>query len=588
MIPKFESLTEGVTKVIRRFMLTMVAALVATYSGFTLIHMEFGQDESLWARLLMTAVLGFLLFTVLQLWNERNGFELGRKRLLIVGAFLLLISYYLSLPTDFDMGTSAFMIRFLILLFSLLSAITFIPFVQSPREVNGFWHFNKTLFVRFFLTFVFTGSLYLGLILALVAARQLLGFDFSGKLFAEMWVVVAGLISTSFFLLGVPDKTAELEHKTDYSRWIRVFAEYILIPLLAIYGLILYVYTGKIIVLWNWPDGMVSWLVIVFSLGTILTNFLLFPLIKKEKWVRAFNRISFALVIPMTVVMSMAFKIRVDEYGITEPRYYGLVLCAWLILVALYFIFSKEKNYVYLPASVFIIAMLSFAGPLSSINVSTWSQMGRLKTVLTENGLLVNGQAEKGTKALSQKDAATVYGTLDYLVGVHGFSIVQPWFKDDLTALKDSSKCYKTQCVTELLGVTSAVDSIDTGYRSFGIDETEPMSIDGYKQILPFYLSYSDDGDDDLRFEGGGYQITVFQKSLQIEVSGTDKTKASILYMEPMLAKLDQSTVQLRSWNDLRIDSEKFGIVFRGLNYRQTESGGIDKIDAGNGYLLIK
>jgi hypothetical protein len=587
-LPGLDTIIDSVGKVVRRFPFAMLIALIGTASAYAVVHFKSLEDEWSLYRLLMSAVLGFLLLVVIQLKLEREKIKGDSTFLVKLIGVIFLALYYWQLPNDFDFASADFIIRFFLLGLALLFSATFIPFIRHVREVNGFWQYCKILFVRLFLTFIFTGTLYLGLVLALVGVKELLGVDFDEKIFLEMWIVIVGLVSTSFFLAGVPEKTAGLQKKTDYHSGIRIFAEYVLTPLILIYALILYVYTGKIILRWDWPEGTVSWLIIVFSVVTVLANFMLYPLMKKETYVKYFQKISYALIIPLTVVMFLALRIRIDEYGLTESRYYGMVLCFWFLLVSLYFIFSKKKNLLVLPVSLFIITLVSSAGPLSSMNVSKWSQMGRLEAVLTENGILVDGKVKKTDKELSKKDVEVISGALDYIERVHSFEVVQPWFEEDLGNL-NTENCWGTECVMDLMGVDYIASwerrpvKPQSDYRNFRVDESEPMNVEGYRRITLFHLNSW--GNTDLKSAG---RLSLSENPVLLSYRPEEGEGRIMFPLEPLLNELLRSGTETKSWEDMKIRQGEVGIGFKNISLQLEEGGKVKDVLFLDGYLLTK
>ena len=66
------------------------------------------------------------------------------------------------------------------------------------------------------------------------------------------------------------------------------FGQYILIPLLILYLVILYVYGGTIIYTWNWPKGIVTYLISCVSCIGIFTTLVVFPYAQNDgsPWLR--------------------------------------------------------------------------------------------------------------------------------------------------------------------------------------------------------------------------------------------------------------------------------------------------------------
>ncbi|MBK8672285.1 MAG: DUF4153 domain-containing protein [Bacteroidetes bacterium] len=73
----------------------------------------------------------------------------------------------------------------------------------------------------------------------------------------------------------------------------RIFAQFILMPLVIIYLVILYLYGGKIIFKVIYQIGWVSNLILTFSVFGILALLLIYPLRNDEKhlWIKSYFRL---------------------------------------------------------------------------------------------------------------------------------------------------------------------------------------------------------------------------------------------------------------------------------------------------------
>jgi hypothetical protein len=116
----------------------------------------------------------------------------------------------------------------------------------------------------------------------------------------------------------MPDDFDELDNVEYYPFGLKVFSQYILLPLLLLYLIILYIYGGKIITLWDWPKGVVSWLIVAVSVIGIFTLLLIYPYGQKEEnsWIKKITKVYYFLVIPLVVLLFLAISIRLAE----QPR----------------------------------------------------------------------------------------------------------------------------------------------------------------------------------------------------------------------------------------------------------------------------
>ena len=113
-----------------------------------------------------------------------------------------------------------------------------------------------------------------------------------GIRYFELWVLLAGVFNTWYFLADIPQNFDELDESDDYPKGLKIFTQFVLLPLVSIYLLILYAYIGRILIQWSWPVGWVSYLVIGFS---TLGDFFIadcFPVQEKEenRWIKNFSR----------------------------------------------------------------------------------------------------------------------------------------------------------------------------------------------------------------------------------------------------------------------------------------------------------
>src|SRR3546814_11283061 len=94
---------------------------------------------------------------------------------------------------------------------------------------------------------------------------------------------------------------------------------------------------------------------------------------------RQFSKFFFWLMLPLLLLLFVAIWVRTDNYGLTEMRYFIILLAIWLLALCLYFILHKSPSIQLIPISLFILALLSTYGPQSPFNLSKKSQQARLR-----------------------------------------------------------------------------------------------------------------------------------------------------------------------------------------------------------------
>ena len=241
---------------------------------------------------------------------------------------------------------------------------------------------------------------------------------------------------------GFPASYVRTGTINDYPRGLKVFTQYVLLPLVTIYLAILYAYLLKIIFTAHWPSGWVAYLVLCFSVAGILALLLIWPLRDDEgnRWMRSYSRIFYLALMPLIVLLWVAIAKRMGSYGITEERYYVVLLAAWLSGIACYFVFSPKKDIRLIPASLCVLALLSLWGPWSARNLSLASQMGRMKALLEKDGLFAGGRIVPATRQLPLADRKELSSMAEYITTMHDYRVLQPWFLANLDSAMSRDK----------------------------------------------------------------------------------------------------------------------------------------------------
>lgn len=383
--------------------LSKVTALVLNYplvllmSLATVIVIVYGietnpnnVEEYLLLRLGITFALGISSQFALKMLAQRikNGLVWQ------LTGILFLIGFFFVFPSEEKNFSEVY--GFIIVPTFILShlLVAFISFTKNENEETNFWQYNKNLFINLFLTAVFTGVLTSGVQLAILAVQELFNFDFKGEIYLETFATLSILGSTSIFLLFNESGLEYLEKEGSYPVVLKFFTQFILIPLLIIYVVILYFYCLKITINWELPRGWVSYLVLAYSIVGIFALLLVHPLHKEKakSWIILFSKIFYYTLIPLIVLLFVAIFTRVLQYGYTEARYFVLLISVWLTTVVFYFIFFKKATIKFIPISLFAFGVIALIFPyFNAFSVSKRSQENELKQILSKNKLMVNG-----------------------------------------------------------------------------------------------------------------------------------------------------------------------------------------------------
>lgn len=438
-LPSLDVLINQAKETATRFPLAILVSILGSFAMIRILNFAPNDYEGqFWWNVVMTLSLGLPLFISFSLFVESKGIEKAKKYLiqLIPVAFLLIYFFTLSDQTDFyDIG------RYVLLIIAFHLLVSFSPFIFTKDKTHlDFWNFNQTVFLRIILSGLYTFVLYGGLAIALLSFDKLFEMNIDGKRYGQLLFFIVGIFNTWFFCSGVP-KPEDMKPEA-FPKGLKIFTQYVLLPIIVIYVLILYLYLFKIIFSWNLPVGWVSYLVIGFSTAGIFSLLLIYPLVesKEIKWVKIFSRVFFISLIPQIVLLYLAIAVRTADYGITERRYYVFVLAFWLSATTLYYIITNFKNIKYIPVSLFLIAVLTSVGPWSAFNMSLNSQVNRLEEILDKNSILVNGKIIPASKEIQKDEVEDVNSIINFLIERNKLKAIQPWFNDNLDSLEKYKK----------------------------------------------------------------------------------------------------------------------------------------------------
>jgi hypothetical protein len=386
----------------------------------------------------------------------------------------------------------------------LLPSIVLVTFAAyfGYGEINGFWHFNERLVTRVLVSGLYTLVFFAGVSVVLLFLDKLLGVDIKPEAYARLWIFAAYVFLPWHFLAGVPRDFGELERDGSYPKAVKVFTQYLLVPLATVYFVILYAYLGKILVTQQWPSGWVAWLTTSASVLGLVTLLLFFPARDREgdSWIAKYSKGFCISALPLLGMLLVSIYKRTDQYGLTEHRYFLVVLALWLLGMFLYFIFSKAPDIRWVPATFCAVAALTSFGPWGADDVSFRSQRARLMGLLEKNGMWVAGKAVKAGKEVSWEDRKQISACLDYVGEYHGLMRLQPMFREDLRAAAEKLRERRwntgeaTVKVMGPLGVEYvaawAASPGDGKHFSYKVKRGEPLDVEGYATVYRFDYFY--------------------------------------------------------------------------------------------------
>jgi hypothetical protein len=461
-----KSILSGLYGSLKRFPLTIIMSISVAVTLITLSETKPAEDTL--AKIAMVLALGIPLSLCIKLYFEKRNEENTYK--IFIGyalALLFQILYYVLFIKDFEMVSVT---RYVGLSVALYLAFVFVPYLPNRDNIEMY---SIKLLTNFFITIIYSVVLFGGLSAILFAIDSLLGITIQGEVYYYTWLCVVFIFAISYFLAGVPLKHEEAL-PSNYPKLLRILLLYIVMPLITAYTIILYIYFAKIIITTQWPVGLVVNLVLWYSVITAIVLFFITPVKEEKNWPKKFFILMPKAILPILAMMFVSIWIRVNAYGITENRYYVILLGLWVTFIMLYYSFIKRYKNIFIPLTLSLLAIISVFGPLSSFSISKMSQNNRLENLLIKNNMLVENQLQPST-AISKEDKSQISSILGYFNRNHSLKEVEYLPKD--FKLENMNNVFGFSFENEYASTENYFNFIRTPYG-------EPINISGYDYLF--------------------------------------------------------------------------------------------------------
>src|SRR5262249_42948418 len=151
-----------------------------------------------------------------------------------------------------------------------------------------------------------------------------------------------------------------------------------------------------------------------------------------------FSNLFYFLLIPLIAMLCVAIWVRIQQYGVTEPRFIVIILSAWLIGITGFFLITKSENIKIIPVTLCILALACTWGPQSASTISKHSQLQRLVNFFEEHQGISNGKFIPLRNPQKNNDG---WEGINFIVEQYGAKALQPFLSvnvDSLTQKADT------------------------------------------------------------------------------------------------------------------------------------------------------
>ncbi|MCF6327129.1 MAG: DUF4153 domain-containing protein [Devosiaceae bacterium] len=261
--------------------------------------------------------------------------------------------------------------------------------MRSMDIQNRFWWLNHRAIVSAIIAGFGFLLISAGIFAIQMSLSALFGLQ-TEELLYEYLLPFTGLFLTPLYWMATIPKLddyqeSEILNPDFLSRAIGFMGQYVMVPFLFLYSLILFAYGLQILVTGELPEGMLSWMVLAFTTAGAATWLLSHPaFMRTNVLVLYFRRFWFWLTIVPLILYFMAVATRIDSYGMTEDRVWLLVGGIWAVLLAIAFLSKKFADIRLIPGLALILIASVSVGPWNFINVPKILQAMRLETALND------------------------------------------------------------------------------------------------------------------------------------------------------------------------------------------------------------
>ena len=332
---------------------------------------------------------------------------------IIAGTIWLAISIALVLyypKNSNDIGRTYVGTTYLFIYTTAFLSIFIAPFFKQKDE-NGFWVFLMRNAKAAVVAIAISVVLLIAIDGLLFGFFNLFDIKVSARPFVYSAIISSCTIFPILFFSGIPSIDDCLQETPALNKFQTSTNKFIFLPVVSLYILLLYAYIAKIIIQWEMPKGMVSYLVSASMLLMLLRVTLMLPerINPKQSFESKLLKILPAACIPLVILMSVGIIRRISDYGISEDRYYIAAINIFYYIVIAILLIDKIKCKSRVIAIVFCsMFLIATNGPLSAINVTHRVWIGSIKAALAEQGFsefpLGMESTEKFYNNLTSKD----------------------------------------------------------------------------------------------------------------------------------------------------------------------------------------
>ena len=569
---KIKSFLPDMKKAIERFPLTVFCSAVVFILSVYLVENPELKNENLLNELhKMVILLGMSIPLTLALELAREKYLSGKNRWVIrfVNALITLIFiifyrfYYLSGKNSGSTLDSLEQLMATGIIFFLCFLL--VPVIGKKDEEEKYF---QSVIVDKTVTILFSVVLFLGLIAVFATIDGLSLIKLDSNIYIETWLFVVFVFSVIFFLSKLKKVDESLENY-EIHKIFKFLIYFIVIPLITTYTGILYVYFGKMLITRSWPQGLVSHLILWYTIFSLFIMIMVTPMAKKDSVARIFKKYFPFASLPLLVLSIVSISKRISQYGVTPSRYFVVLLAMWLIFCMVSSIFKARLSVILI--SLITVVYISVFTPVNNRRITLMSQNKRFEKILVKHGLLKDGKLVKKPE-LAKEKKYEVTDVLNYILGINDrrndIENLKPFGKTDGKPYKDREEFEKSLGIDTAWYQYSDFGSIgDSYFVTFGINENVLVSqyngieeVKGYDYAITNLESYFTDNNNVKEFFGK-YPVKLSQEGIAVYDGKIEDNKELIKVNMPEIVDKIIKNPEIQQRVNKRKDEIKDSVV---------------------------
>ena len=569
---KIKSFLPDMKKAIERFPLTVFCSIVVFILSVYLVENPELKNENLLNELhKMVILLGMSIPLTLVLELAREKYLSGKNKWVIrfVNALITLVFiifyrfYYLSGKNSSSTLDSLEQLMATGIIFFLCFLL--VPVIGKKDEEEKYF---QSVIVDKTVTILFSVVLFLGLIAVFATIDGLSLIKLDSNIYIETWLFVVFVFSVIFFLSKLKKVDESLENY-EIHKIFKFLIYFIVIPLITTYTGILYVYFGKMLITRSWPQGLVSHLILWYTIFSLFIMIMVTPMAKKDSVARVFKKYFPFASLPLLVLSIVSISKRISQYGMTPSRYFVVLLAMWLIFCMVSSIFKARLSVILI--SLITVVYISVFTPVNNRRITLMSQNKRFEKILVKYGLLKDGKLVKKPE-LAKEKKYEVTDVLNYILGINDrrndIENLKPFGKTDGKPYKDREEFEKSLGIdTTWYQYSDFVSIGDSYFVTFGINENVLVSqyngieeVKEYDYAITNLESYFTDNNNVKEFFGK-YPVKLSQEGIAVYDGKIEDNKELIKVNMPEIVDKIIKNPEIQQRTNKRKDEIKDSVV---------------------------